>query len=63
MDTKKFDTCVFRTKEKHPRIQPPHVCGRCPKAEQTDVYKCLKLVIDMENSDICVACVHYVSGE
>ena len=63
MDTKKFDTCIFRTKEKHPRIPNPHACGRCPKAAESEVYKCLKLAMDLENSDICASCVHYVSGD
>lgn len=62
MNTEKFDTCIFRTKEKHPRIIPPHVCGKCPQNNE-DVYKCIKLLIDGVNPDICLSCVHFVKGD
>lgn len=62
MVSTKFDTCVFRSKEKHPPTKVAS-CGMCPQKQQEDVYKCLKLLIEGVNPKICLSCVFYVKEE
>lgn len=56
----KFDTCKFRTKEKHPSPSTPLCCGR---KVDNEGYQCLEphLLLPSVVPSICEACIYYVA--
>lgn len=51
----KFDTCTYRSAEKHFSFETRRCCGK----EQAEGYLCFKKQLEDVTPDICEVCIYY----